>query len=369
MGPSGTVTARFIAKRLMGLRSDDEWPWARQLPRGSSGFHGVDFLFCGDSEDYDVAVVFGGLPESEVAVRSTAMRVFVASEPATYERYHPRFLDQFDLVLTTDPRTRHRNRVITHCGNPWHVGMWREDGALSPTPLTFDDLAAFEPPKERLLSVVTSAKSILPGHRERIAFVLAMKRYFGDDLDVYGRGIRDVPDKLAALAPYRFHLAIENSVVEHYWTEKLADPILMLSFPIYYGAPNVVDYLPRESFAPIDIRDPRAAAEAIVRVIDRGEDDNRWSALREARRRVLEEHNLFSLIARAIRTRLPSEPENSRSGAPTHLRSNASFRRSPERFLMRVGHLITRKLAPGFVGQRSAVAALRREIEDRGGPE
>lgn len=52
--------------------------------------------------------------------------------------------------------------------------------------------------------------------------------------------------KRAALARYRFTLAFENAIDEDYVTEKLFDPLLMGSVPVYLGAPNV------DAFAPGD---------------------------------------------------------------------------------------------------------------------
>lgn len=43
---------------------------------------------------------------------------------------------------------------------------------------------------------------------------------------------------------YRFYLAFENSRSESYVTEKLWQPLLMGAIPIYWGAPNVNDFLP-----------------------------------------------------------------------------------------------------------------------------
>ena len=55
---------------------------------------------------------------------------------------------------------------------------------------------------------------------------------FGTRLDVFGRGIRSIPDKAAGILPYRYHIALENSQFYDYWTEKLAGWNLHPSFVI-----------------------------------------------------------------------------------------------------------------------------------------
>jgi hypothetical protein len=40
----------------------------------------------------------------------------------------------------------------------------------------------------------------------------------------------------------QFHLAIENSRQQNYFTEKLCDALITYTIPIYYGCPNISDY-------------------------------------------------------------------------------------------------------------------------------
>ncbi|MGH7617091.1 MAG: glycosyltransferase family 10 domain-containing protein [Gemmatimonadaceae bacterium] len=62
-----------------------------------------------------------------------------------------------------------------------------------------------------------------------------------------------VPDKLATLGEYTFSLCFENVVVNGWITEKLFDCFVTGTIPIFLGAPDVKDYVPRECF--IDMRD------------------------------------------------------------------------------------------------------------------
>jgi hypothetical protein len=110
-------------------------------------------------------------------------------------------------------------------------------------------------------------------------------------------------DKANALHDYRYHIAIENHRGPHHWTEKLADPFLGLALPFYYGCTNAVDYFPEQSFIAIDINDIEGAVSTIKNAMSNNEYDKRLPYLVEARRRVLEEYNLFAVLSRAIEQR------------------------------------------------------------------
>lgn len=81
-----------------------------------------------------------------------------------------------------------------------------------------------------------------------------------------------VPDKLSFIKDYKFTIAIENSVVPGYTTEKIIEPMMMNSIPIYYGDPyierdfNVKSYVNLQDYQSID-----DAIEAIVELDKRDE--------------------------------------------------------------------------------------------------
>lgn len=57
--------------------------------------------------------------------------------------------------------------------------------------------------------------------------------------DCFGKGIREVPSKLAALQDYCFSVAMENAQVNWYYTEKLIDCLLAKTVPIYFGCEDI----------------------------------------------------------------------------------------------------------------------------------
>ena len=77
--------------------------------------------------------------------------------------------------------------------------------------------------------------------------------------DLFGKGWEGfknakgrVPDKQEALKGYKFNFCFENAAIPGYITEKIFDSFAVGAIPIYLGAPNIEDYIPKECF--IDYR-------------------------------------------------------------------------------------------------------------------
>jgi len=106
----------------------------------------------------------------------------------------------------------------------------------------------------------------------RRAYLQELARYLA--IDSYGAFMQNRkvdPDfgrltKLATIAGYKFTIAFENACAEDYVTEKLFDPLLVGSVPIYLGAPNVEDFAPGDRciINAIDFATPRALAEHLI---------------------------------------------------------------------------------------------------------
>lgn len=94
-------------------------------------------------------------------------------------------------------------------------------------------------PKSRLVSAVVSTKAFLPGHKKRLEFIEAIK----NRIDLYGRGIREIPSKLDALRDYMFNIAIENvSCDDNYFSEKIIDCFLTGTVPVYHGCIHIGEF-------------------------------------------------------------------------------------------------------------------------------
>lgn len=289
------------------ISSAPQWPWYRQFPDSIPTWDGVEFKFSGDFSDCDIVFVYDAIPDS-VSEKIEAQRaVFVCSEPPNVKLYRSDFLRQFDKVLTSY-EIKHPHTEIGQLGLPWLVGAYSSDGSLLKRPMLFNDFEVFEPRKTKLISVVSSNKAFTPEHRQRLHFVEKLKSHFGENLDYFGRNINGFSDKLDVLSEYKYHISLENCHLKNYWTEKLSDPILTLTYPIYYGCPNINDYFPGNSITKINIADAPEAMEIIEGVIASNKYEASLDDMYSARQLILRQYNIFSMLSRVAAEQLKTAP-------------------------------------------------------------
>jgi hypothetical protein len=135
--------------------------------------------------------------------------------------------------------------------------------------------------------------------------VQKLKEAFGDDLNIYGKGQNPIDDKADASRAYKYNIVIENSIHPDYWTEKLSDCYLEEAFPFYAGCPNIDRYFSPDAYTPINLDDSDGAIEIIRAAITENRFEKSRAAVREARRKVLDEYNLFNLITDHIDSLAP----------------------------------------------------------------
>lgn len=236
--------------------------------------------------------------------------ILTTSEPLSVLAYPKDYCSQFGMVCSCQETLKHKNVVYTPAILPWFAGLSLPAAKATRPPIDFDTLKAMPTPqKSKLISVVSSNKAFTSGHVKRIEFVERLKEYYGDKLDVYGRGYRDFSDKLDVTLPYKYQIVIENCSNKYYWTEKLADCYIGESFPIYYGCTNISDYFPDGSYAKIDINDFDASVKAIDALLARDAYEEAKPLLKECKELVLEDYNMFNVVARYLDTLDPSRPK------------------------------------------------------------
>lgn len=151
--------------------------------------------------------------------------------------------------------------------------------------------------KTKTVSVFCSQKVDTPDHMARYKFVEILKKHFGDTLHWYGNGIQSIPQKWDGIAPYKYHIVLENQSRHNIVTEKIYDSYLGLAYPIYWGAPNLDDYFPKESFTQIEILDWRNAIKAIEKVLLKDEWEQTLPTLIQSKNKVLTDYNPYQRIA------------------------------------------------------------------------
>lgn len=110
------------------------------------------------------------------------------------------------------------------------------------------------PTKTKLISIMVSEKTSQEGHRYRHDL---LDKILKTDLpiDVYGRGCRyyeqlgdpRIKGEFTECEPYndyKFHICIENFQSNHYFSEKVMNPLLSSTTPIYLGCRNIKTHFP-----------------------------------------------------------------------------------------------------------------------------
>lgn len=95
--------------------------------------------------------------------------------------------------------------------------------------------------KTKLVSFITSNKTITEGHRFRVSCVNALK-HNNIAVDIKGVGYDEITGKIEALRDYKFSIAIENGISDNYFTEKILDCFLTGTIPIYCGCSNIGEF-------------------------------------------------------------------------------------------------------------------------------
>lgn len=279
-----------------------EWPLLRQTPNGEGRWGDYNFIINPDPSieiRFDYWVVFNFLLKEKETSLCRNNLILITGEPSDIEPYSTEYVRQFDYVITSQKNIRHKNKFFSPQGLPWFVNK------------EFDELTAIDQiNKTKKISVISSSKTRSQGHKKRLDFVMKLKQYFGEEIDLYGRGINDFEDKWNTLAPYKYSIAIENTSQKYYFTEKLMDCYLSLTFPIYFGCANIYDYFNNDSLVLIDINDFTSSIATIEGLLkDEGHYSESLQSLIVAKSKVLNEYNLFPLIVNFIEKHIHSDAD------------------------------------------------------------
>lgn len=297
---NGPIIVKFVG------RVEDPRQLSRQLSVVRPPSKRVRFEFDPSATRYDWLAVYDNLPakaghrtlgHTEPLSCPQSNTILLTSEPTSIKIYGRAFCQQFGAVISSQESwaIRSPGHVVGQSGLRWYYGLGRK------RILTVDDMVAAPPlAKSRDVSIVCSSKA--QGHtlhRQRLAFTLDLVNRM-PEIDHFGHGVRAMDDKAEALDAYRYHVAIENHLAPHHWTEKLADAFLGCTLPFYCGAPDAARYFPPESFIAIDLSSPARVADRIRAAIRDDEYSQRLPFIMEARRRVIEDYNMITLIARHV---------------------------------------------------------------------
>jgi len=311
--------------RVKVSTSFPHWSLERQTPNGSGVWGDCRFLVDQEIEECDYWVVFEGLMQTETVWCPPKNTLLVTGEPPDVKSYRADFLEQFAAVITCQRDLPHPRLIFSQQGLPWMIGAELDHRTMTWSNfMSFAELERRSPAKTKLLSIVATKDATVPGHIARNRLLHRLKDVLGDQLDIYGVGFQPIRNKWDAIAPYRYHLAIENSRIADYWTEKLADAFLGEALPIYWGCPNITDYFSERALEAVDIDAPETAVEQIRDIVCSDLHAQRSAEIARAKHQVMYEYNFFAFVSRTLeslrgapgapKVRLTLHPEDLRSG-------------------------------------------------------
>ena len=273
---------------------------------------GITFLARPGEREYDWLVVYDDFPKQNVgSIRwereplacPAEQTILITAEPPTIKLYPRCYTKQFGYVLTThdEKYLPHRNRRLSDGSMQWIVDYTAEQ---------VFSLPSWE--KSKIISTCCSTKNMKhTQHYNRLKLVRYLAEHM-PELDWYGHGKHFISSKQTALNDYKYHVAVENYIHPHHWSDKVIDPILAQCLTFYAGDPLLNEKLPERSFIPIPIDDPPVALAIIQRAIHDGEYEKRVEAIREAQRLIATRYNMFSRIAAIIREHPETAPRTPR---------------------------------------------------------
>lgn len=296
------IRIKFVSKSKPG---DIDALWRPLLPTGSNRIGNCVFTFDVDTPDYDVLVAYEDLPpldgSKKIDRRETLScapinTLLLTTEPASIRIDGPHYLRQFGHVWTAKHPSlvRHPRQIRETPPLRFFYGRNMAGGAHL-------DIPVHPPEKVMSLSAMSSTKAMAHTvHAQRLAFMLALKDRMGEDLELFGRGLRPVDDKAEAMATYRYHVAVENHVEPAHFTEKLTDCFVAGCLPFYYGDPSYSTVFPEDSVIPIDIFDLDGTIKIIREAIASDQFGRRQDALTRARQITLDHFNTLRAVAAKV---------------------------------------------------------------------
>lgn len=273
----------------------------RQLPHGKnlSIDNRYAFYINAMDENPDFVVVMGkGLREERDFPVPRERTILITGEPYSILAYPKGYCQQYGLVCSCQPEIKGENVIYTPAILPWFVGVTFGNNGTHQFSLDYECIRDAQSKKTKLISVISSTKALSKGHVDRLRFIKKLQERYGDKVDIFGHGFHDFSDKWDVLAPYQYHIVIENSTSDYYWTEKIADCFLAGTYPFYHGCTNITDYFPKETITPIDIRNFDQTMERIEQGIHNHLYEQRVEALQKAKMLVLDQYNVFTQIVK-----------------------------------------------------------------------
>ena len=253
------------------------------------------------SEDriWDFVVIYEDIDIEQTVSYKKGGLLFFSGEPPFVKVYSQKFLNQFDHIITSHSGSDKRNAPFYHKTQqslPWYFGYDFKEKNIN---YSFEQLEnMIVPLKTKKISFITSNREYLPGHASRLNLLKELQNRYNNEIDFFGKGIKDIDDKAEGLLPYQFSICIENSNISDYWSEKIADAFLGYTIPVYFGCKNMDSYFPNDSYIPLNIKNISSVFAAIDELLSDSDElyQKYLPGVIEARKRLIYKYNLYPSI-------------------------------------------------------------------------
>tara|TARA_Y100000590_G_scaffold459102_1_gene615280 strand:+ start:7301 stop:8317 length:1017 start_codon:yes stop_codon:yes gene_type:complete len=228
-----------------------------------------------------------------------------------FESHMVKFLSQFSKAFGCYA-TSNENYVSTPLWLPWMIHANHGDQIFEDSNLNFDYFSNLNNLEKSIdLSVICSNKSHTENHSLRFEFVKILKNHFGERLHWYGNGINTIEKKSDIIFKSKYHIAIENDSRHNLVSEKLYDSFLGLSFPIYYGAPNISELFDKDSLISINITDVNNSIKLIESVLKSNLYQKNFNQLLKSKDQVLNDFNIYYRLNKLVEENILNKPTSS----------------------------------------------------------
>jgi len=187
-----------------------------------------------DDDDYTHAILIN-TPTPDLNIPKENV-IGLAFEPIYFLRLTPKFIEYAKKHIGRyfiGDKNDLPQPFIEHFAYMWH--------SRPPIEISF---------KNKLMSIIVSKKQFAPGHLYRHQLVYKIIE-LNLPIDIYGRGSRKykynrIMGEFYDNEPYEtysFSICIENTICNHYFSEKIITPLMYNCMPIYLGCKNISNYV------------------------------------------------------------------------------------------------------------------------------
>ena len=220
--------------------------------------------------------------------------IFFGREPSYIQGINPKWLNNKCF------RFFHHSKNNSWMPQTWWLGLDYS---------TLMEMEDFK--KTKNLSVIESGKRMAVGHIKRNDILQQIIKKYPNDIEVYGKICRSKKNikpfktilphrqKEKGLLEYRYNLAIENGSTDFYFSEKIVDPLLCWTMPIYWGCKKIDKFLPKESYIQLEMG-KKGIVEEIIEISKSDIRETNIEYIKEAREVILNKYNLWPSIHKAI---------------------------------------------------------------------